>query len=108
MSQENVEILRGGFDYFRATGDFPEHLVTADFVWDMSHFRGWPERQAYVGVEGLRDFFRDWGGAWEGWTIEADEFHDVGDTRLRRCAALRTIPSSECCVIGEEGSQCPG
>jgi ketosteroid isomerase-like protein len=79
VSQENVEILRGGFEHFRATGDFPEHLVTSDFVWDMSHFRGWPERQVYEGIEGLRDFFGDWGSAWAGWKIEAHEFHDVGD-----------------------------
>jgi ketosteroid isomerase-like protein len=79
MSQENVEILRSGFRHFGATGDFPEHLAAPDFVWDLSNFRGWPEEQVYEGIESVRVFFRDWSGAWESWSIDADAFYDAGD-----------------------------
>ena len=59
MSQENVEILLGGYEWFRAKGKFPAHLATPDFVWDMSHFEGWPEQQVY---EGRLDLPRRQGG----------------------------------------------
>jgi hypothetical protein len=60
MSQENVERVRRGYECFAATGDFLGES-TADFVWDMSKFRGWPEQQTYEGVEGARVFLRDLG-----------------------------------------------
>jgi hypothetical protein len=51
MSQENVEIVRNGLARFAATGEFPAatgefpaERLTADFVWDMSNFHGWPEQ----------------------------------------------------------------
>jgi hypothetical protein len=40
MSLENVEIVRNGYEKFRVTGRFVAELVTPDFVWDMSNFRG--------------------------------------------------------------------
>ena len=52
MSQENIERLRRGFEHFAATGEFLAENVHADFVWDMSTFRGWPEQQTYLGHRG--------------------------------------------------------
>jgi hypothetical protein len=49
MSAEDLEIMRRGYESFIATGE----LVDPQFVWDMSTFRGWPERQAYEGSEGV-------------------------------------------------------
>jgi hypothetical protein len=60
MSQENVEIVREGLGRFAATGEFPAERVTADFVWDMSNFHGWPEQQVYEGADGARAFLRGW------------------------------------------------
>ena len=51
MSRENVEIVRRGLEYRRVTGDFPDELVAPDHVWDTSTFRGWPEQQAYHGID---------------------------------------------------------
>lgn len=79
MSQQNVETLRTGYAYFAATGDFREDLFHPDFVWDMSTFRGWPERQTYAGLEGARDFMDDWRGAWEDWELEVEELLDAGE-----------------------------
>ncbi len=56
MSQENVELVRRGYEQFAKTGRFVAEMVTSDFVWDMSNFQGWPEQQVYEGAEGARTF----------------------------------------------------
>jgi ketosteroid isomerase-like protein len=80
MSQENVEIVRDGLGRFAATREFPAERVTADFVWDMSNFHGWPEQQVYEGAEGARTFLREWTDAWEDWELDIDALHDAGDS----------------------------
>ena len=79
MSQENVEIVRRGYEYFAATGEVRAEGTAPDFVWDMSKFRGWPEQQTYEGREGARMFLRDWLEAWDGWELAVEEYHDAGD-----------------------------
>ena len=39
MSQENVEIVRRGFEHVRSTGEPLEEIFAPDFVWDMGTFR---------------------------------------------------------------------
>jgi ketosteroid isomerase-like protein len=79
MSQENVEIVRSGYERYRATGEFADQIVTEDFVWDMSNFHGWPEQQVYAGADGARAFLTEWSDAWEDWELELDALHDAGD-----------------------------
>ncbi len=79
MSQENVVIVRDGLGRFAATREFPAERVTADFVWDMSNFHGWPEQQVYEGADGARTFLREWTDAWEDWKLEIDALHDAAD-----------------------------
>jgi ketosteroid isomerase-like protein len=79
MSDENVEIVRTGYQRYLATGEFTDEIVTADFVWDMSNFHGWPEQQTYNGADGARKFLKDWTDAWEDWQLEVDALHDAGD-----------------------------
>jgi len=79
MSDENVEIVRTGYQRYLATGEFTDEIVTADFVWDMSNFHGWPEQQTYNGPEGARRFLKDWTDAWEDWQLVVDALHDAGD-----------------------------
>ena len=79
MSQENVEIIRRGYERFIASEQLPEEIMDPEFVWDMSTFRGWPERQTYEGVEGAREFMSDWLEAWEDWKLALEELHDAGD-----------------------------
>ena len=74
-----MEIVRRGYERFAATLELPREAVTDDFVWDMSTFRGWPERQTYEGVEGAMEFISDWAGAWEGWELTIEELFDAGD-----------------------------
>jgi ketosteroid isomerase-like protein len=79
MSAENVEILRRGYEHLAATGDLLDENFDPEFVWDMSTFRNWPERQTYEGIEGAREFLTDWVGAWEDWELEIEEYRDAGD-----------------------------
>ena len=79
MSQQNVEIVRRGYEHFREKGDFREGIFAPGFAWDMSTFRGWPEQQTYEGIEGARAFIRDWVEAWDDWEIEVQSLHDAGD-----------------------------
>jgi len=79
VSRENLETLRTGYDWFRDHGCFPDHLATPDFVWDMSHFHGWPEQQVYEGMKGANEFLAAWGGSWDDWVVEVQEMHDVDE-----------------------------
>jgi ketosteroid isomerase-like protein len=79
MSRENVEVVRRGYEAFMASGDISGEIIAQDFVWDMSNFRDWPERQIYEGIEGTRAFMRDWLEAWEDWSLEIEELHDAGE-----------------------------
>jgi hypothetical protein len=60
MSQEDVEIVRKGYERFTATGEVTDDIVTPAFVWDMSNFHGWPDQQVYAGTVGARTFLRVW------------------------------------------------
>lgn len=79
MSQADLEVIRKGYERFRATGQVDGEIIAHDFVWDMSKFRGWPEQQTYEGVEGARVFLRDWLEAWDDWEVEVEALHDAGD-----------------------------
>jgi ketosteroid isomerase-like protein len=76
---ENVEIVRDGYERFRATGRFVAELAAPEFAWDMSHFHGWPEDQVYEGVEGAEAFLREWGAAWDDWQLDVEALHDAGE-----------------------------
>jgi ketosteroid isomerase-like protein len=80
VSRENVEIVRTGYEQFAITGRFEEDLAASDFVWDMSHFHGWPEQKVYSGIEGARRFLADWSAAWDDWEIDVEALHDAGDS----------------------------
>ena len=93
MSQTNVELVRSAYESFERTGQFAAHLATADFVWDMSKFSGWPEQQLYDGAEGAEQFLREWVAAWEDWRLELEALHDAGDrvvTIVRQHGRSRT------------------
>ena len=74
-----MEIVRSGYERFAATGEFRDEIATADFVWDMSNFHGWPEQQIYEGLAGAKAFLDAWSAAWDDWELEVEAFHDAGD-----------------------------
>jgi ketosteroid isomerase-like protein len=75
----NVDVIRRGYEHFASTGDFLVDHTVADFVWDMSHFRGWPEQSTYIGVDGAREFLRTWTEAWDDWGLELESLHNAGE-----------------------------
>jgi ketosteroid isomerase-like protein len=79
MSEENVEIVQRGYDAFLTTGALGGDIAGPDFVWDMTHFHGWPEQRFYEGVAGTERFLADWVSAWDDWALEVEELRDAGD-----------------------------
>ena len=75
MSQENVEVIRRGFEQWLTTGEF---RAPADLVWDVSNL-GWPDQQVYLGAEGAMQFNAEWADAWDDWEIEVEEYIDAGE-----------------------------
>ena len=92
MSQENVEVVRRGFEHFSATGGQLSEILAPGFVWDMSTFRGWPESPIYEGADGVQRFLKDWMSAFDHWRIELESIHDAGDHVV---ALLRQSGSSK-------------
>jgi ketosteroid isomerase-like protein len=82
MSQENVEVVRRGYEAYVASGEISNELMAEDLVWDMSNFRDWPEHPIYEGIEGARNFMRDWLEAWDDWTLDLEELHDAGGDQV--------------------------
>jgi ketosteroid isomerase-like protein len=79
MSQQNVEIVRRGYERFAATGQTDPDIASPDFVWDMSNFHGWPEQQIYEGVDAVREFLEEWTSAFDEWELEVEALHDAGE-----------------------------
>ncbi len=79
MSRENVEIIRRNQEDFDATHLPDVDAFTADFVWDMTNFHRWPERQLYEGFEETLSFLGGWTAVWGEWEVEIDELHDAGE-----------------------------
>ena len=75
MSEENVEIIRRGYEHWMATGEFRAHV---DLVWDVSNL-GWPEQQVYHGAEGAMQFLAEWSDAWDAWEMEVEDYIDAGE-----------------------------
>ena len=77
MSQENVEIVRRGFEQFVATGELAWDTIHEEIeVYDHDIMDG-REYRGHAGVR--RWFFEDWGAAWSQWSAESEEFIDAGD-----------------------------
>jgi ketosteroid isomerase-like protein len=75
MSQANLEIIKRGYEHFKARGEIRAH---PDLVWDVSNL-GWPDQQVYRGPEGAMQFNSEWAAAWDDWEMEPEDFIDAGD-----------------------------
>jgi ketosteroid isomerase-like protein len=78
----NVDIVRDAYERFRASGQVLAELAAPEFVWDMSHFHGWPEEQVYEGVGGAERFLQEWVAAWDDWELHVEALHEAGDKVL--------------------------
>jgi ketosteroid isomerase-like protein len=82
MSQENVEMIRRGWEAW-LRGDM--HALVADWdsevVWSTEHFRDWPEGE-YQGVEGVVRFLNEWLEVWGDYEIDVDDVLAAPDGRV--------------------------
>jgi ketosteroid isomerase-like protein len=83
MSQENVEIVKRGFEHFVATGEPLWETLDEDVV---IRDHDIPDSADYRGYAGLARWREDWDAAWDDWRWEPEEFIDAGD---RVVAVLR-------------------
>ena len=75
MSAENVDLIRRGYEYWKASGEVIAH---PDLVWDVSRL-GWPGQQVYSGPEGAKRFNAEWADAWDDWEVEIEDCLDLGE-----------------------------
>ncbi len=79
MTRENVERLRAAFDSFLAGGDdWGAELLDPEVEWDAGNTLIFDLNGIYRGREGVREFWREWLGAWETVRFEY-ELVDAGD-----------------------------
>ena len=80
MSQENVELVRKGFEHFVATGEpawdtLHEHVEVRDHdIMDGREYRGHADVRRWL--------FEDWASAWSDFSTEPEELIDVDDERV--------------------------
>jgi ketosteroid isomerase-like protein len=82
MSQQNVEVVRALFDAYRRQAiDAAVEIAHPDIEVRPSIVGG-PESSVYRGRDGFRMFLADVEAAWADFSIEVEEFRDLGDTVL--------------------------
>jgi ketosteroid isomerase-like protein len=77
ISDQNVELVRNGFEHFVATGEpawdtLHEHVEVRDHdIMDGREYRGHADVRRWL--------FEDWASAWSDYSAEPEEFIDVDD-----------------------------
>jgi ketosteroid isomerase-like protein len=98
MSQENVEVVRGGFDAF-LRGDIDAVLDIASD--DLVVYRPDPDGAYFHGKEGFLQAFADWTEGLAEWTATPGEIIDGGDTVVARVTQTARGSGSGVPVTGE-------
>jgi ketosteroid isomerase-like protein len=79
MSQENLDLLRRGYEHVERTGELLREVAHPDFVWDTTTFRGAIRPGTFVGIDETNEWLTDWLDSFEDWSIEIEEVFDAGD-----------------------------
>ena len=82
MSQENVDVVRRGFEFTSATGQLLREIYQHDFVWDMTTFsgvEGLGMNTESVGFAAANSWLAEWTGGFEDWSLDVEEVFDAGD-----------------------------
>jgi ketosteroid isomerase-like protein len=83
VSAENVQSVLLAFEAFRRRDDDALFaFYDPDIEWNMEGYMHWPGKQSYRGVEGIKEFFRDWLHDFDDYTSDALDPVDLGDRVL--------------------------
>jgi ketosteroid isomerase-like protein len=77
MSQENVEILRQGYEHLTRTGEFRFDLIDPEV--EVHDPPTGPDSKVYRGHDGLRTALANVEESFDELAFEAEEFHEAGD-----------------------------
>ncbi len=82
MSEENIEIMRRGWDAWQR-GDFDAMAAVwhPDVIWKTEHFHDWPE-SGYRGHDGIRQFLSEWLDVWGDYKVSVNEIIGAPDGRV--------------------------
>jgi ketosteroid isomerase-like protein len=83
MTQESIELVRRMLDLARSDPEAMYEAMAEDVEWDVSDL-DLLGRSKYHGRDQVREFFRDWVGAFDEWGYEAEELVDAGDAVVVR------------------------
>src|SRR5436190_11025099 len=81
MSQENVEVVRRGYERFSRTGELDPDDWDADAVFDNSNAI-FADPGVYRGLDRIRGWVIDQGKMWKSQRYEPEEFIPVGDDQV--------------------------
>jgi ketosteroid isomerase-like protein len=83
VSQENVETVLRAYEAFgRHDNDAVFAVYDPEVEWNMDGYLNWPGKRSYRGVEGVREFFRDWLRDFDDFKADALDPIDLGDRVL--------------------------
>jgi uncharacterized protein len=77
MSQENVEIVRRGYEHLARTGEYPWELMDPEI--EVHDPPVGPDSQVYRGHEGLRAAITNVQESFDELDFETEEIYDAGD-----------------------------
>ena len=77
MSQENIDLVRQGYDHFARTGELDGSVYTPDVEWHSAAED--PGQEVFRGVEGVQKLVADVQEAMDDFRTEPFEFLDAGD-----------------------------
>src|SRR5436309_11737014 len=75
MSQQNVEIVRQAHDAFARR----DNQAAMAFYDPQVEIFGEMDGRIYRGLDGVREYFRDWLGVWDEFGSEVEEWIDTGE-----------------------------
>jgi ketosteroid isomerase-like protein len=79
MSQENVDLILGAIETGQQDPEAFFSIFDPEVEWDVSGL-GYPDATTYHGLQGVREFYRRWIGAFDDFGYEVEEVIDAGDS----------------------------
>jgi uncharacterized protein len=93
MSQENVEIVRTAYNAF-ARGDMPTVLEQLDPTVVSYTAAPLPDPEEHRGHEGFLQWVQNWTGAFDQFSMDAEQYTEVGENVVVRARQRATGASS--------------